>query len=71
MLDSKTSDIVLAQAVEDSMGSSVVDEDVKTVKKILIIDDVSDLLDMYKMMFTMKGYEVETAVDGLDGISKA
>lgn len=71
MLDSKTSDIVLAQAIEDSMGSSVVDEDVKTVKKILIIDDVSDLLDMYKMMFTMKGYEVETAVDGLDGISKA
>lgn len=71
LLDSKTSDIALTQAIEESMGSSGPSEDAKTVKKILVIDDVSDLLDMYKMMFTMKGYEVETAIDGLDGIAKA
>lgn len=71
MLNSKISDIALSQAVEDSMASVRGDENIKTIKKILIIDDVSDLLDMYTMMFTMKWYEVETAIDGLDGISKA
>jgi len=39
--------------------------------KILIIDDVIELVDMYKIMFDMKGYEVETAKDGLEGITKA
>lgn len=39
--------------------------------KILIIDDVIELVDMYKIMFEMKGYEVETAKDGLEGITKA
>jgi CheY-like chemotaxis protein len=39
--------------------------------KILIIDDVAELVDMYKIMFELKGYEVETAKDGLDGITKA
>ncbi|MCB9806860.1 hypothetical protein H6768_03090 [Candidatus Peribacteria bacterium] len=54
MLNSKISDIALSQAVEDSMASVRGDENIKTIKKILIIDDVSDLLDMYMMMFTMK-----------------
>jgi CheY-like chemotaxis protein len=31
--------------------------------KILVIDDVVELIDMYKIMFEMKGYEVETAKD--------
>ncbi len=39
--------------------------------KILVIDDVVELVDMYKIMFEMKGYEVETARDGLEGITKA
>jgi hypothetical protein len=29
--------------------------------KILIVDDVVELLDMYETMFQLKGYEVETA----------
>lgn len=39
--------------------------------KILVIDDVVELIDMYKIMFEMKWYEVETAKDGLEGITKA
>lgn len=39
--------------------------------KILVIDDVVELIDMYKIMFEMKGYEVETAKDWLEGITKA
>ena len=39
--------------------------------KILVIDDVVELIDMYKIMFEMKGYEVETAKDGLEWITKA
>ncbi len=39
--------------------------------KILVIDDVIEILDMYKIIFGLKGYEVETARDGLDGITKA
>ncbi len=35
-------------------------------EKILVIDDVVELIDMYKIMFEMKGYEVETAKDGLE-----
>lgn len=31
--------------------------------KILVVDDVVELIDMYKIMFEMKGYEVETAKD--------
>jgi CheY-like chemotaxis protein len=39
--------------------------------KILVIDDVVELIDMYKIMFEMKGYEVETAKDWLEWITKA
>lgn len=39
--------------------------------KILVIDDVVELIDMYKIMFEMKGYELETAKDGLEWITKA
>lgn len=39
--------------------------------RILVIDDVVELIDMYKIMFEMKWYEVETAKDGLEGITKA
>ncbi len=39
--------------------------------KILIIDDVVELIDMYKILFEQRGYIVETAKDGLEGITKA
>lgn len=39
--------------------------------KILVVDDVAELIDMYKIMFEMKGYEVETAKDWLEWITKA
>jgi len=39
--------------------------------RILVIDDVAELVDMYKIMFETKWYEVETASDGLEGITKA
>lgn len=39
--------------------------------KILVVDDVVELADMYKIMFELKGYEVETASDGLEWITKA
>ena len=39
--------------------------------KILVVDDVAELVDMYKIMFEMKGYEVETAKDWLEWITKA
>lgn len=39
--------------------------------KILVVDDVVELIDMYKIMFEMKGYEVETAKDWLEWITKA
>lgn len=39
--------------------------------KILVVDDVVELADMYKIMFELKWYEVETASDGLEWITKA
>jgi CheY-like chemotaxis protein len=38
---------------------------------VLLIDDVDDNTDMYAQYLEFEGYEVETAVDGVDGISKA
>ena len=37
---------------------------------VLIIDDDADLLRLASLMFKKAGYEVITAVDGLDGVSK-
>lgn len=39
--------------------------------KILIVDDVVELLDMYETMFQLKGYEVQTAKNWLEWITKA
>ena len=38
---------------------------------VLIVDDVEDTRDMYAEYLTFKGYAVETAVNGRDGITKA
>jgi len=69
ILDSKVSDSVLSHSISQSFAPLVEPE--KRVRQVLIIDDVVDLLEMYRMMFGLKGYDIETAVDGLDGISKA
>lgn len=39
--------------------------------KILIIEDNEDLNNMFKIAFEAKDYEVETSLNGIDGISKA
>ena len=38
---------------------------------ILIIEDNADILEMYDIAFRSRGYEVSTALDGLDGVTKA
>jgi len=40
-------------------------------KKILIVEDEEYLLDMYKMKFTSAGYDVTTAVNGVEGLELA
>jgi len=39
--------------------------------KILLVEDDVFILDMYKIMFKKAGFEVETAVDGEEGVKKA
>lgn len=38
---------------------------------ILLIDDDADLRQMYALIFTKAGYRIETADDGVDGLTKA
>lgn len=52
LLDTKISDEILSKTVSQSFAPLVQEE--KRARRILIIDDVTDLLDMYKMMFKMK-----------------
>lgn len=39
-------------------------------RKILIIDDEADLTQMIGFQFTSKGFEVQTAGDGVEGLEK-
>ena len=41
------------------------------LRKILIVEDSIELRDIYKLFFTQKGFEVETALDGDEGLEKA
>jgi DNA-binding response OmpR family regulator len=41
------------------------------LRKILIVEDSIELRDIYKLFFTQKGFEVETALDGDAGLVKA
>jgi DNA-binding response OmpR family regulator len=41
------------------------------LRKILIVEDSIELRDIYKLFFTQKGFEVETALDGVEGLEKA
>jgi two-component system, chemotaxis family, chemotaxis protein CheY len=38
--------------------------------KILVIDDDQGMRDMLKDLLTRKGYEVDTAVDGIEGLRR-
>lgn len=38
---------------------------------ILLIDDDADLRQMYTLIFTKAGYQIDTADDGVDGLAKA
>ena len=40
-------------------------------KKILIIEDNESLKDLYFMAFSSRGFEVEQASEGLEGVTKA
>jgi CheY-like chemotaxis protein len=42
-----------------------------TAPKILIVDDQADIREIYTITFEAEGFQVMTAMDGLDGISKA
>lgn len=42
-----------------------------TQRKILIIEDESFLVDLYKVKFEQEGFEVEVAFDGLKGLEAA
>jgi len=44
---------------------------IRDIKKILIVEDNEDLVDLYKTAFQEEGYEVASAKDGLDGTVKA
>ena len=39
--------------------------------KILIIEDNPDILEMYSVAFTSRGYDISLATDGLSGMTKA
>jgi CheY-like chemotaxis protein len=41
------------------------------MKKIMIIEDNTDLQEIYKLNFTKAGYDVRIAGDGLSGITQA
>lgn len=41
------------------------------MRKILLVDDNQDILDIYQMTFEAEDFEVETAIDGFLGIEKA
>lgn len=41
------------------------------LRKILIVEDSIELRDIYKLFFTQKGFEVETALDGEEGLVRA
>jgi len=40
------------------------------MKKILVVDDEKDLLDLVKRILTRGGFEVITALDGKEGLAK-
>jgi DNA-binding response OmpR family regulator len=41
------------------------------MKKILIVDDEEDVLEVLRLVLASKGYEVLTATSGMDGLTRA
>ncbi len=70
-IDESAADEIFVQELEKSVSWKKQDTPEFMKRKILIVDDVQDLLDMYSIVFTAKWYEVKTASNGLDGIAKA
>jgi CheY-like chemotaxis protein len=58
-----------AKILDVPVGSERLDDDA-TRKKLLIIDDDAQVLDKLKGHFESKGYAVETATDGKQGLGK-
>ena len=69
-VDSSTSDETWLEIVEHDLVPHHTEE-TPLKDKILIVDDVVELLEMYRTMFELRGYQIETAKDGLEGITKA
>lgn len=63
-----TSDEELVKKISDIYNPSI---DLENNKTVLIIEDSSDLREMYTLALTSKGYTVHSAADGLSGIAKA
>jgi two-component system alkaline phosphatase synthesis response regulator PhoP len=40
-------------------------------KKILVVDDEEDVVEVVRLVLAKKGYEVETATSGMDGLARA
>lgn len=57
--------------VESITNTTNIQQNKSFKEKVLVVDDVVELLEMYETMFRLKGYEVEIAKDGLEGITKA
>jgi DNA-binding response OmpR family regulator len=41
------------------------------MKKILVVDDEEDVVDVLRLVLGKKGYEVATATSGMDGLARA
>jgi two-component system, OmpR family, alkaline phosphatase synthesis response regulator PhoP len=41
------------------------------VKKILVVDDEEDVVDVLRLVLGKKGYQVSTAMSGMDGLTRA
>jgi|GEM_PF-6022909 len=70
-VDKDASDDEWIDAIEGSAFPKHASPQKTNKDKILVVDDVEGLLEMYEMMFQLKGYDIQTAKNGLDGITKA
>ena len=44
---------------------------VQTTKRVLLVDDYPDVLEMWGLYLRLKGYEVDTAADGFEAVERA
>lgn len=60
----------LKPVAKEEGGAETVDAPAGQTRKVLIIDDEADLLDLLKTALYMRGYVVDTAGTGLDALAK-